>query len=82
MPVIRLDSLDDPQLADYKAVRDPELLHTRKLFVAELIDLKLAALLGREDPRAEYCHPALTIEANINCDDPVVYMLRMASQAR
>ena len=35
MPVIRLDSLDDPRLADYRAVRDPELLHTRNLFVAE-----------------------------------------------
>jgi tRNA G18 (ribose-2'-O)-methylase SpoU len=35
MPVIRLDALDDPHLTDYQAVRDPELLHTRNLFVAE-----------------------------------------------
>jgi tRNA G18 (ribose-2'-O)-methylase SpoU len=35
MPVIRLASLDDPRLADYHALRDPELLRTRNLFVAE-----------------------------------------------
>ena len=35
MPVIHLDSLDDPRLADYRAVRDPELVRARQLFVAE-----------------------------------------------
>jgi tRNA G18 (ribose-2'-O)-methylase SpoU len=35
MPAIRLDSLGDPRLADYRALRDPELLRTRNLFVAE-----------------------------------------------
>jgi tRNA G18 (ribose-2'-O)-methylase SpoU len=35
MPVIRVDSLDDPQLADYRMIRDPELARVRHLFVAE-----------------------------------------------
>ena len=35
MPVIHLDSLDDPRLADYRAIRDPELLRARHLFLAE-----------------------------------------------
>jgi tRNA G18 (ribose-2'-O)-methylase SpoU len=35
MPVMHLDSLNDPRLADYRAVRDPELVRKRHLFVAE-----------------------------------------------
>jgi tRNA G18 (ribose-2'-O)-methylase SpoU len=35
MPVIRVESLDDPQLADYRTVRDPALGRARRLFVAE-----------------------------------------------
>jgi tRNA G18 (ribose-2'-O)-methylase SpoU len=35
MPVIHLESLDDPRAADYRAVRDPELVRARHLFVAE-----------------------------------------------
>jgi tRNA G18 (ribose-2'-O)-methylase SpoU len=35
MPIVRLTSLEDPRVADYRGVRDPELLADRGLFVAE-----------------------------------------------
>jgi tRNA G18 (ribose-2'-O)-methylase SpoU len=35
MPFDRIDSADDPRLADYRGVSDPALLRSRKLFVAE-----------------------------------------------
>lgn len=35
MPVIRIDSFDDPRLADYRKVSDAELLRRRNRFVAE-----------------------------------------------
>jgi tRNA G18 (ribose-2'-O)-methylase SpoU len=35
MPVIRIDSFDDPRLADYRNVSDAELLRRRNRFVAE-----------------------------------------------
>jgi len=35
MPVIRIDSFDDPRLKDYRGVSDAELLRRRNLFVAE-----------------------------------------------
>ena len=35
MPIVRLGSLDDPRLAEYRSIGDPDLLHTRGLFVAE-----------------------------------------------
>ena len=35
MPIVPIASLDDPQIADYRAVPDPELLRCRGLFVAE-----------------------------------------------
>ena len=35
MPIVSIDSLDDPRIADYRAVSDPELLRWRGLFVAE-----------------------------------------------
>lgn len=35
MPIERVDRLDDPRLADYRHVPDPELLRRGKIFVAE-----------------------------------------------
>lgn len=35
MPVIHLDCLDDPRLDDYRIIRDPDLVRTRQLFLAE-----------------------------------------------
>ncbi len=35
MPVIRIETIDDPRVADYRAIPDPELLRDRGLFVAE-----------------------------------------------
>ena len=35
MPIVSIDLLDDPRIADYRAVPDPELLRCRGLFVAE-----------------------------------------------
>ena len=35
MPVVRIDRLDDPRLADYRSVSDGELLRRRNRFVAE-----------------------------------------------
>lgn len=35
MPFDRIDSADDPQVADYRGVSDPELLRSRNLFIAE-----------------------------------------------
>lgn len=35
MPVIRVDDLDDPRLADYRNIPDGELVRNRRLFVAE-----------------------------------------------
>ncbi len=35
MPIIRLQTLNDPRVRDYRAVSDPELVRRRHLFVAE-----------------------------------------------
>ncbi len=35
MPIIRIDDADDPRIADYRNVPDPDLLRDRGLFVAE-----------------------------------------------
>ena len=35
MPIVRLRSLDDPRVAEYRSIGDPDLLRTRGLFVAE-----------------------------------------------
>lgn len=35
MPTIILDTLDDPRVSDYHAIRDADLVRTRNLFVAE-----------------------------------------------
>ncbi len=35
MPVERIDSMDDPRVAEYRSVPDPELLRDRGVFVAE-----------------------------------------------
>jgi tRNA G18 (ribose-2'-O)-methylase SpoU len=35
MPVVHLESLDDPRVVEYRAVSDPELARSRGLFVAE-----------------------------------------------
>jgi tRNA G18 (ribose-2'-O)-methylase SpoU len=35
MPIDRVESLDDPRLADYRGVSDPELLRRGEIFVAE-----------------------------------------------
>ena len=46
MPVIAITSPDDPRLDDYRAVRDPELVRRRGLFIAEsrLVVARLVAL--------------------------------------
>jgi tRNA G18 (ribose-2'-O)-methylase SpoU len=35
MPIVRLRSLDDPRVTEYRSIRDPDLLRTRGVFVAE-----------------------------------------------
>ena len=35
MPIVPVDDLDDPRIADYRDVPDPVLLRQRGLFVAE-----------------------------------------------
>ena len=35
MPIVPLDTLEDPRVADYHALRDQDLLRNRRLFVAE-----------------------------------------------
>jgi tRNA G18 (ribose-2'-O)-methylase SpoU len=83
MPVIRLDSLDDPRLADYRALRDPELLRTRQLFVAEgrLVVERLLAThryairsLLLSDAAYDALAPALLRES----DEPSIYLCRRA----
>ena len=46
MPVVPLDSADDPRVQDYRAVREPELVRRRGLFIAEgrLVVARLVAL--------------------------------------
>jgi tRNA G18 (ribose-2'-O)-methylase SpoU len=51
MPLERVDRLDDPRLADYRHVRDPELLRQGEVFVAEG-RLVVRTLLSRSPLRA------------------------------
>ena len=46
MPVDRITSADDPRVHDYRAVREPELVRRRGLFIAEgrLVVARLLAL--------------------------------------
>lgn len=46
MPVVPIDSADDPRVQDYRAVREPELVRRRGLFIAEgrLVVARLVAL--------------------------------------
>jgi tRNA G18 (ribose-2'-O)-methylase SpoU len=48
VPVERLTSADDPRVDDYRAVREPDLVRRRGLFIAEgrLVVARLAALPG------------------------------------
>ena len=90
MPVIRVDSLDDPRLADYRTVRDPELVRARRLFVAEgrLVVERLLALPRYTDSiaSAERCRvcgtraPARagTSAPSPESPSPVIYLCRRA----
>lgn len=46
MPVVPIDSADDPRVQDFRAVREPELVRRRGLFIAEgrLVVARLVAL--------------------------------------
>ena len=46
MPIVRLPSLDDPRVAEYRSIRDADLLRARGMFVAEgrLVVARLVAL--------------------------------------
>jgi tRNA G18 (ribose-2'-O)-methylase SpoU len=48
VPVVAIDSADDPRVQDYRAVREPELVRRRGLFIAEgrLVVARLVALPG------------------------------------
>ena len=57
VPAVPIDSADDPRVQDYRAVREPELVRRRGLFIAE------GELVLRRALRAGYSPRSLLVDA-------------------
>jgi tRNA G18 (ribose-2'-O)-methylase SpoU len=84
MPAIRLDSLDDPRLDDYRAIRDPQLARARNLFVAEgrlVVERLLATPRYRIQSLllSDAANAALASALALTPGDPPVYICRRAA---
>ena len=79
MPIVRIDSADDPRVAEYRGVSDPELIRTRGLFIAEG-RLVVERLLNRGQFRirslllSDAAHRALSLVLDVLPPDVPVYL--------
>ena len=81
MPIIHLDSLDDPRLADYRMIRDPDLVRARQVFLAEgrlVVERLLAAdrFTIRSLLLSDATYAALTSTLAHAAVEPTVFLCR------